>query len=362
MSPLIHVLLGTKAELIKVAPVMGELDRRGVAYRLVETGQHGAHLPGLRQQLGVREPDVRLGGLSNVDSIGQAVRWMAGLAGLLVGRRALVERVFGGAGGVCLVHGDTPSTLMATLMARRAGLAVAHLEAGLRSGGFRDPFPEELIRVFVMRRADVVFAPDDAAAANLASMGVRGRVVCTSGNTGREALAGVMADVEPGLGPVVAALHRVENLHRPVRLRAFLSLLRRLAADGHKVLFVMHPPTGRVLARHGGQAALEASGVATSELLPFAEFAARLAAAPFVVTDGGSIQEECALLGVPCLLWRDRTERPDGVGANVVVSRYDETVIESFLADPEAYRRPANLGDTQPSAEVVDVLIGMLDA
>ena len=361
MSPLIHVLLGTKAELIKVAPVMGELDRRGVAYRLVETGQHGAHLPGLRQQLGVREPDVRLGDLSDVDSIGQAVRWMAGLAGLLVRRRSLVEKVFGGVGGVCLVHGDTPSTLMATLMARRAGLAVAHLESGLRSGSFRDPFPEELIRVLVMRRADVVFAPDDAAAVNLASMGVRGRVVRTSGNTGREALAGVVADVKPGSGPVVAVLHRVENLHRPGRLRAFLSLLSRLAADGHKVLFVMHPPTKRVLAGHGGPAAVEASGVATSDLLPFAEFAACLAAAPFVVTDGGSIQEECTLLGVPCLLWRDRTERPDGVGANVVVGCYDDAVVDQFLADPEAHRRPACLGGARPSVEVADALVGMLD-
>ena len=362
MSPLIHVLLGTKAELIKVSPVLAELDRRGVAYRLVETGQHGAYLPRLREQLGVRQPDVSLGGLSDADTIGRAARWMASLAGLLVGRRALVERVFGGAGGVCLVHGDTPSTLMATLMARRAGLTVAHLESGLRSGSFRDPFPEELIRVFVMRLADVAFAPDDTAAANLTAMGVRARVVRTSGNTGREALADVVADVEPGSGPVVAALHRVENLHRPVRLRAFLSLLGRLAADGHKVLFVMHPPTEKILADHGGRAAVEASGVVPSDLLPFPEFATHLAAAPFVVTDGGSIQEECALLGVPCLLWRDRTERPDGVGANVVVGRYDETVIEKFLADPETYRRPANLGDTQPSAEVVDVLAGMLDA
>ena len=101
--------------------------------------------------------------------------------------------------------------------------------------------------------------------------------------------------------------------------------------------------------------------MATSNLLPFAEFTARLAAAPFVVTDGGSIQEECALLGVPCLLWRDRTERPDGVGANVVVGRYDDAVVDRFLADPEAHRRPVRAGDARPSVEVVDVLVGMLD-
>ena len=81
-----------------------------------------------------------------------------------------------------------------------------------------------------------------------------------------------------------------------------------------------------------------------------------------MVTDGGSIQEECAVLGVPCLLWRERTERPDGVGANVVVGRYDGAVIDRFLADPEAYRRISHLGDARPSVEVADVLVEMLGA
>jgi UDP-N-acetylglucosamine 2-epimerase (non-hydrolysing) len=361
MSSLIHVLLGTKAELIKVAPILAELERRRVSYRLVEMGQHGAYLPGLREQLGVREPDVRLGESTDVDSIGRAMSWMAGLAWRFTGRRALAEKVFGGFGGVCLVHGDTPSTLMGMLMARRAGLTVAHLESGLRSGSFRDPFPEELIRLWVMRRADVAFAPGPAAAAKLASMGVRGRVVQTSGNTGRDALADVIGDVELGSGPVIAALHRVENLHRPARLRSFLELLGRLAADGRDVLFVVHPPTERVLAGHGGRAAVEDTGVVTSDLMSFAEFAFHLAAAPFVVTDGGSIQEECALLGVPCLLWRNRTERNDGVGANVVVSGYDPAVVDRFLADPEFHRRAADFGEGRPSVEVADVLIAMLD-
>jgi UDP-N-acetylglucosamine 2-epimerase (non-hydrolysing) len=78
-----------------------------------------------------------------------------------------------------------------------------------------------------------------------------------------------------------------------------------------------------------------------------------------VITDGGSIQEECARLGVPTLLWRDRTERPDGVGESVLVSRYDDDLVEGFLTDPEAWRRPLRLGDERPAAEVVDVLVEM---
>jgi len=358
-TPLIHVIWGTKAEAIKVAPVLRELDRRGVSYRLVETGQHGAYLPVLRERLGIRDPDVRLGGDADADTLPAAVRWALGLAGLLLSRRRLRSRVFGGRDGICLVHGDTPSTLLATLMARRAGLPVAHLESGLRSGSFMHPFPEELIRVMVMRRADVCFAPDASSGDNLRSMGLKARIVETSGNTGLEALRDALIDVEPASGPVVATMHRVENLHRSERFNGFLSLLGRLADRGLAVTFVVHPPTDGVLSRGGGRPTVEALGVATSDLVPYDEFVTMLAAAPLVITDGGSIQEECARLGVPTVLWRDRTERPDGVGESVLVSRYDDDLVEGFLADPEAWRRPLRLGDERPAAEVVDVLVEM---
>jgi len=356
--PLIHVVWGTKAEAIKVAPVLREMDRRGVPYRLIETGQHGAYLPGLRERLAVREPDVRLGGGSDADTLPAAARWAFGLAGSLASRDSLRSRVFGDQDGVCLVHGDTPSTLLATLMARRAGLPVAHLESGLRSGSFRHPFPEELIRVLVTRRSATCFAPDATSAENLRSMGLAARIVETSGNTGLEALREAVADVEPGSGQVVATMHRVENLHNAKRFDGFLDLLGRL---DRPATFVIHPPTDAVLARRGGRSSVEAGGVATSGLVPYDEFVTMLAAAPFVVTDGGSIQEECARLGVPTLLWRNRTERPDGVGDNVVVSRYDSAEVDAFLADPYRWRRPRKLSDERPAAQVVDVLVEMRD-
>ncbi len=365
-APLIQVLYGTKAEAIKLAPVLAEMERRGVPHRLVETGQHGAFLPGLRAELGLRDPDLPLGGDRDADTVWRAALWGTRLALRLASRRRLAEEVFGGLGGVCLVHGDTPSTLLSALMARRAGLRLAHLESGLRSGSWRHPFPEEAIRVAVMRLAHVLFAPDAGAAANLEALvadgRVRGRVVATGANTGVEALRAALAGggpSAPGSGPVVATMHRVENLHGDERFEGFLSLLGRLARPA---VFVVHPPTDAVLADRGGRAVVEELGVATSGLVPYGEFTAMLAAAPYVVTDGGSIQEECARLGVPTLLWRDRTERPDGLEENVVLSGYDEEVVGAFLADPQARRRPAALGDERPSEQVVDVLVDELEA
>jgi UDP-N-acetylglucosamine 2-epimerase len=358
----LHVFIGTKAQYIKTAPVLRLLDERGVDYRLIDSGQHAEISAQMRRDLGIREPDVVLGGDRDVTSIPGAARWAAGLAWRLADGRRLRREVFGGDGGICVVHGDTPSTLLSTLMAHRAGLRVAHLEAGLRSHSLLHPFPEELIRLVVMRMADLLFAPDDTAVANLHEMGVRGTVVALSANTSRDAVAAARVGAVAATGPVIVTMHRVENLHRSSAVDGFVSLVERIATRW-PVRFVVHGPTADVLRRRGSDARLEAAGVERSSLVPHHEFVALLAAAPFAVIDGGSIQEECALLGVPTLLWRARTERPDGLGANVVLSRYDAAVIDRFLADPDAYRRPpVPAADRSPSAEITEVLLRELQS
>ncbi len=117
--------------------------------------------------------------------------------------------------------------------------------------------------------------------------------------------------------------------------------------------FVVHGPTEDVLRKSGREHDLRAAGVEIVPLIPHHEFTRHLAAAPLVVTDGGSVQEECALLGVPTLLWRHRTERSDGLGENVVLTNYDRVAIEMMLANPEAVRRPPTWLDGPSPAEVI---------
>lgn len=353
----IHVVCGTKAEYLKTAPVLRELDARGVAYRLVDTGQHAALTVALRRALGVREPDHVLRRGADVDTVGQGVRWAAGVALLLARPRHLRDVVFAGDDGLCVVHGDTVSTLLAAALGRRAGLRVAHLEAGLRSHRLLHPFPEELMRLLVMRIASLLFAPDDVAVANLHRMGVLARVVPTAGNTVVEALRRDAAVARPRDRPLaVFSTHRLENLLHRRRLEAVVVLAERLAGE-MDVRFLLHGPTRAALARRSLLDRLERSGVAASPLLPHPEFVQLLREAHLVVTDGGSVQEECALLGVPTLLWRSRSERPDGIGRNVVLSRYEGAVVDAFLARPESYRHaPADMTAT-PSRRIVDVLL-----
>ena len=356
MDPKISVLLGTKAEMIKIAPVLKELEKRGLAYRLIETGQHGAYLDRLRKEFNIREPDVRLGKKKDVDTFFEACKWLCGLAPIIFQKKRLRQEIFSLSTEVCLVHGDTPSTLIGAIFAKRAGLKIAHLESGLRSGNYRNPFPEEAIRVIVMKLSDVLFAPDSEAVSNLQKLKVKGRIEETTINTGIESLEENIETVEPSSGPVVVTLHRVENLHNRNRLNGFLELLEQIKRKGQEVLFVVHQPTQEVLKKQGMERKLTELGITMAPLMPYKEFVEKLASAPYVITDGGSIQEETAHMGIPCLLWRRKTERQNGLGHNVVISNHDMRISENFLENFQNHRREAKKETFNPSSQIVDVL------
>jgi UDP-N-acetylglucosamine 2-epimerase (non-hydrolysing) len=186
--------------------------------------------------------------------------------------------------------------------------------------------------------------------------------VALPGNTVAEALAyDLAAHGEPGRGPAIVTMHRVENLNRRERVEALVRAVEGLAAT-RPVRFVLHGPTEDTLNRRGWRDRLQRAGVELVGLAPHGEFTSMLRDAPLVITDGGSIQEECALLGVPTLLWRAATERPDGIGRNVVVSGYRPEVVDRFLADPDRLRcDPADSPTVGPSEVVLDHLQRWVD-
>ena len=360
---MIHVFIGTKAQYIKMVPLLRLMDAEGVGYRLIDSGQHTDLARRYRSEFGLRDPDLQMGRGGDVESIPEALRWALGLSVKLLSRSRLRDEVFGGHDGVCVVHGDTPTTLLSVLMAKRAGMAVAHVESGLRSHRVFHPFPEELTRMFLPRLVDVMFAPGPVAAENLRRLGVKGRIVEQSANTvlesvrdsvGKEPEDGDDSARNGSSGPAIVTMHLVENIHRRDRREALVDVVEALASTV-RVRWVMHGHTERALSGDA-RPRLEAAGVELVPLKPRGEFLEMVSSAPFVITDGGSIQEECAMLGVPTLLWRDCTERPDGLGENIVLSRYDRDVVDEFLRDPQRYRRPRQLPEVSPTAEILAVL------
>ncbi|MBN1912028.1 MAG: UDP-N-acetylglucosamine 2-epimerase [Pirellulales bacterium] len=358
---MIHFLIGTKAQFIKTAPVMRELDRRGYSYRFVDTGQHAEFTAAIRPAFGIRAPDVRLtDDEKDVASMSRGILWMLEHGKNILFRPRWIKReVFGGHGGVCVIHGDTVSTLIGALLARRAGLAIAHLEAGLRSYNYLNPFPEELIRVWCMRLATLLFVPDEIAMGNINKTRTAARCVATNGNTVLDAIrlqeaAKVASDRLPR-SYVLATCHRLETLKSRRRLTALVRALNEVAQK-YSVVFVLHKPTETALRKHGLLDEL-AAGIERLPMQPYFDFIALARDANFVMADGGSIQEECAALGVPLLIMRSHTERPDGLGENARIVGFDFHVTQRFLDDVERLRRPSRSPEMSPSNVVAESLI-----
>jgi len=359
----ISVFIGTKAQFIKMVPIIRELDARGWSYRLIDTGQHGALVKEVIKEFGLREPDVRLSETdAGVSTVREGIRWMLRLIGryLVQGKRAR-RTVFGDTRGISLVHGDTASTLISALIAKRAGQQVAHVEAGLRSWRYFNPFPEEIVRILVMRMSDVLFSPSSAATRNLKRMGLAKRTHQLSANTSIDVVRHDLAQTPTGLPPIpesysVATIHRLETLYSKARLQQVVSTVLR-AHHRKPVMFVQHPPTSKRLAAAGLDARLREAGVHIVPLLDHVSFLHLLAKASFVISDGGSIQEEAYYLGVPCLVLRDRTERDEGIGQNVLLSEFEDSAADEFLANFENYRRqPALSIVASPSQQIADAL------
>jgi UDP-N-acetylglucosamine 2-epimerase (non-hydrolysing) len=354
---LIVVVFGTTGELIKLAPVLIRLRDRGVPLTLVTTGQQATQIAPLLDEFGLPQPDVWLARgargrdlQANTDIPG----WLATVvANAARNRRRLRRRL--GARGLVLVHGDTMTTFLGALYGRLLRVPVAHLEAGMRSGDLRHPFPEEPIRRVVSRVASIHYAPGAQAVRNLR----RGAVVDTTFNTLRDSVALVPRDAAAGVAVPdapygIVSLHRFELINDRALFTWTLDLLAD-AATRTPLLFVDHPVTVESIERFslGDRFGTGLTRISRQRFFPFV---ALLRESAFVVTDSGGSQEECYFLDIPCLVHRKTTEHPEGVGENVVVSNYRPDTMKRFLDDPFAHRRREPLAPASPAGLVVDDL------
>jgi UDP-N-acetylglucosamine 2-epimerase len=360
---MIHIFVGTKAQFIKMAPIMRELDRREFPYNFIDAGQHAGITGDLIRQFNLRQPDVFLRDeQNNIDKIPEALTWFIGrMWRAWIKTNQISEQVFQGKQGICLVHGDTLSTLISVIYSRRCGLKVAHVEAGLRSYHLLDPFPEEIIRLIAMKYSDVLFTPSNWAYENLIKMGYAEKAVQTSGNTIRDAVEygkGKGMDEELPESPyVVVTIHRVETIYTRSRMEKIVAVLKRIA-ETHRVLFVLHGPTRKQLRKFGFYEGIKKNpSIALSPLMPYLNFIRLLSGADFVITDGGSVQEESYFLNIPCLIMRNKTERLIGLGENACLAAFDEKKIQDFLNHYADSKSVSSAHLKSPSSEIVDYLI-----
>jgi UDP-N-acetylglucosamine 2-epimerase (non-hydrolysing) len=303
-------VVGARPNFMKVAPILDAArGLAGVETCLVHTGQHyDARMSALFfDELGLPRPDVELGVGSATHAV-QTARVMQEFD------RALDQRPT----DLVVVVGDVNSTLACALVAVKRGIAVAHVEAGLRS--FDRRMPEEINRVLTDQVSDLLFTTERAAASHLAREGIPAERVHFVGNVMIDTLyrhreRARRSDVLARLGLArreyaVATLHRPSNVDEPDAAANTVRALSEVAGRLHTVV-PLHPRTRARLAHHGLlDRLLQHESMTLLEPLGYYEFLALMDQAGVVFTDSGGIQEETTALGVPCLTFRENTERP----------------------------------------------------
>lgn len=353
----IVVPFGTRPEIIKLAPVVAELVRRGHQVRRVATGQHDA--PAMSEQfheeLGL-QPDVTF-------TLPAAAH--ARLGSLLAQAAALLDDEASQGADLVLLLGDTFTVPVFALAARRAGLPVAHIEAGLRSLNPRSM--EEVDRRMGAACTSLHLAPTALAARFLAAEGVDPERVRVVGNPVIDALRLLGVErrpVDQRRGVLVTA-HRATNVDDPDRLRALVDLVTTLGTTMGPVSFPVHPRTAdRLRTARLDRVLAAAPGVELTDPLPYRELLDVLAASRVVVTDSGGIQEEASWLGVPAVVLRRSTPRWEGVMAGAAILTGVDAVAAvaatTELASPARQQAVADLpcpyGDGHTAERIADVL------
>lgn len=365
------VIAGTRPEVVKLVSLLWHLkDRPDVDVKLCSTGQHQDMLRQMFDLFEIR-PDYEL-------SLTSPHR---GLAETTAAAMVAVDRVLGDLKpDAVIVQGDTTSTVAGAMAAFYRRIAVAHVEAGLRSGNPDHPFPEEVNRCVADRLSEWLFAPTSGAKDNLLREGFPEHRVIVTGNTTNDLMRRVpdlrqrpgwkaricrFSEENPigdGAKLLLVTAHRRESFGAP--LEAVLGAVRKLSARSDvEVVYPAHPNFN---VQRTIEQVLAGSRVRVVPAVDYAVFTWLLERAHVVLTDSGGVQEEAAFLGKPTLVLRETTERPEAVHAGVAsIVGFDPVRLEEecsrLLDDPNAYSaraRPSEVfGDGNAAGRIADALL-----
>lgn len=365
-KPKVVSIVGTRPEVIKMAPVVLELERRQSEFDhvLVTTSQHREMLFPALAMFGLK-PDVDLNLMQNNQTLGSfASRSLSSLSDLFAELKP----------HTILVQGDTTTVMTAALAAFYLGVRVGHVEAGLRSFMRRNPFPEEINRRIAGCVADLHFAPTERARDNLLREGVSAEDVFVTGNTIVDALQSippVETFDEPKLGSIdyegkhilLVTAHRREN-HGP-NLQSICAALKMLVTsfENVEIVFPVHlnPNVRQVVNEELG----ETRGIHLTEPVSYRDLLGVMSRCYLILTDSGGIQEEAASFHKPVLVLREVTERPEviEVGAGKVIGVKTENIfaeVSDLLRNQERYRQMSTarnpFGDGHAAERIVDII------
>ncbi|KSU83059.1 UDP-N-acetyl glucosamine 2-epimerase [Fictibacillus enclensis] len=360
----VMTIFGTRPEAVKMAPLVMELKKypEEIEPVVTVTAQHRQMLDAVLDTFSII-PDYDLNIMQDRQTLSQiTIKALAGLEGILTEVKP----------DLVLVHGDTTTTFAASLAAYYQQIEVGHVEAGLRTWNKYSPFPEELNRQLTGVMSDLHFSPTGTAAKNLLEENKTGDTIFITGNTAIDALKTTIQEVYTHevlekVGKdrmILVTAHRRENLGEP--MKNIFKAIKRLV-ENYEDVQVVYPvhlnPAVRELAAEilGNDPRIHL--IDPLGVIDFHNFASR---AYLILTDSGGVQEEAPSLGVPVLVLRNNTERPEGIAAGTLrlVGTEEEniyTITSELLTNGQAYEEMARAsnpyGDGQASRRIVEAIL-----
>lgn len=358
---MIHCVIGTRAQLIKMAPLLVEMEKRNWPFSILYTGQHADSFSELYQDFNIQKPLTSILKAEEINTIPKMVAWLMKFAAIILFNKTPILKERKSDNDIVLVHGDTFSTIIGALMSKRNGIKVGHIESGLRSFNLMHPFPEEISRLIVFRLSDIAFCPSTEALKNLSGYR-RLKCVNTAGNTIIDALNIALTSPTKNNYNIpkerygVISIHRFENIYNKKTLAAILKQLINIAQQ-YKLIFVMHPATKKRLHKTGLISLLANEiNIELRDRTGYFNFVNLLKNSSFVITDGGSNQEELDHLNIPTFLMRQATERHEGLNKNIILGGYSSIKLNRFIASLNSHSRSLNTHPTVPSNIILDHL------
>ncbi|HEX7467652.1 MAG TPA: UDP-N-acetylglucosamine 2-epimerase (non-hydrolyzing) [Methanobacterium sp.] len=360
----IAFIIGTRPEIIKMAPLLDEIEKRDIEHILIHTGQH--YDQEMSEQffddLKLSQPDYNIGVGSGSHGKQTAVM-MEEIEKILVDE----------APDIVLVEGDTNAVLAGSIAASKLHIPLGHVEAGLRS--YDKTMPEEINRVVADVCTKLFFVPTEESALNLIFEGLNPHDIFITGNTIVDAcirnlkIAEESSQITSKLNlngeVLILTLHRAENVDNATRLQNIAEAILEL--DELHIIFPVHPRTVKNLKKFGLYQALEeAKHIQMIKPVGYLDFLILLSRSKLVMTDSGGIQEESITLNLPCITLRYNTERPETVtaGGNVLVGTEKEVITETIgkiLSDSDVYQKmkEANnpYGDGKAAEKIINAII-----
>ena len=368
MNIKIAVIIGTRPEIIKMAPVIDEIEKRNLNYILIHTGQHYDHEMSDQffLDLELKKPDYNIGVGSG--SHGKQTATMI---------RGIEEVLLAENPDIVLVQGDTNAVLAGAIVASKLHIPVGHVEAGLRS--YDKSMPEEINREVADVCSKMYFVPTEESAINLLFDGISPKDIFITGNTVVDAcirnleIAKKTSKIESksyfGDNILTLTMHRAENVDNEERLQYIVDALMEL--KDLNVVFPAHPRTVKNLEMFGLLKKLEnADHINLIKPIGYLDFLLLLSKSKFVMTDSGGIQEEAVTLDVPCITLRYNTERPETVkaGGNILVGSQKDKIIDTvkeLLSNSDLYNKMKKAenpyGEGNSSKQILDAILNLYD-